>query len=133
MSAVNLFIRIDLENGLSLGPGSIALLEAIQTTGSITGAARSIGRSYRWTWLAVDEINQGLHEPAVTASAGGTRGGRAVVTAVGERVIELYHAVELKARSATGHEFHALGMLGSTTRRSGVKALHGRDAQSDPT
>lgn len=67
--------------------------------------------SYRRAWLLVDEINQALREPAVTAETGGVRGGGAAVTAVGERIVGLYRAIELQTRAAAGSEFRAIGRL----------------------
>jgi len=67
--------------------------------------------SYRKAWLLVEEINCALHEPAVTAGAGGIGGGGAVVTPVGERIVGLYHAIELQARTAADDEFRAMGRL----------------------
>ena len=95
MAVTHLSIRIDLPSGNRIGPGKIALLEAIRSTGSISAAARSIGMSYRRAWLLVEEINQTLREPAVTAETGGARGGGAVVTPVGEKVVGLYRAIEI--------------------------------------
>ena len=86
-------------------------MEAIRSTGSISAAARSIGMSYRRAWLLVEEINQTLREPAVTAETGGARGGGAVVTPVGEKVVGLYRAIETQARAAAGNEFRAMGRL----------------------
>jgi molybdate transport system regulatory protein len=111
MAATHLSIRIDLSSGSRIGPGKVALLEAIRSTGSISAAARSIGMSYRRAWLLVEDINATLREPAVTAETGGARGGGAVVTPVGERVVELYRTIELQARAATGSEFRAIGKL----------------------
>ena len=111
MAGTHLSIRIDLPSGNRIGPGKIALLEAIRSTGSISAAARSIGMSYRRAWLLVEEINQTLREPAVTAETGGARGGGAVVTPVGEKVVGLYRAIELQARAAAGNEFRAIGRL----------------------
>ena len=111
MASTHLSIRIDLPSGSRIGPGKIALLEAIHSTGSISGAARAIGMSYRRAWLLVEEINQTLREPAVTAETGGARGGGAVVTPVGEKVVGLYRAIELQARTAAGNEFRAIGRL----------------------
>jgi molybdate transport system regulatory protein len=76
MAKTHLSIRIDLASGDRIGPGKIALLEAIRSTGSISAAARSIGMSYRRAWLLVEEINQTLREPAVKAETGGARGER---------------------------------------------------------
>ena len=111
MAKTHLSIRIDLASGDRIGPGKIALLEAIRSTGSISAAARSIGMSYRRAWLLVEEINQTLREPAVKAETGGARCGGAVVTAVGERMVDLYRAIETQARTATGGEFRAMGKL----------------------
>jgi molybdate transport system regulatory protein len=64
MAGTEVSIRIDLESGGRIGPGKIALLEAIDKTGSITAAAQSMNMSYRSAWLLVDEINHLLREPA---------------------------------------------------------------------
>jgi molybdate transport system regulatory protein len=111
MAATRLSIRIDLASGDRIGPGKIALLEAIRSTGSISAAARSLEMSYRRAWLLVEEINGSLLEPAVTAEIGGRRGGGAALTAVGERIIDLYRSIESHARSAAGGEFRAIGRL----------------------
>jgi molybdate transport system regulatory protein len=111
MAATRLSIRIDLASGDRIGPGKIALLEAIRSTGSISAAARSLGMSYRRAWLLVEEINAALLEPAVTAETGGRHGGGAVLTAVGVRIIDLYRAIETHARSAAGGEFRAIAKL----------------------
>jgi molybdate transport system regulatory protein len=71
MPGTDISIRIDLESGKRIGPGKIALLEAIQETGSITAAAKSMGMSYRRAWILVDEINRLMREPAVAATQGG--------------------------------------------------------------
>ncbi len=118
MTGTHLSIRIDLSSGNRIGPGKIALLEAIRSTGSISAAARSIGMSYRRAWLLVDEINRSLREPAVTAETGGAHGGGAMVTPVGERVVDLYRAIETHAREAAGNEFRAIGRLIRVNKRA---------------
>jgi len=119
MPQTHLSIRIDLASGARIGPGKIALLEAIRSTGSISAAARALGMSYRRAWLLVEEINQTLREPAVTAESGGPRGGGAVVTSVGERVVDLYRLIESQARTAAGDEFRAIGKLIRHRARAG--------------
>jgi molybdate transport system regulatory protein len=111
MPDTHLSIRIDLASGDRIGPGKIALLEAVRSTGSISAAARSLGMSYRRAWLLIEEINNALREPAVTAETGGKRGGGAVVTSVGERVVDLYRTIESHARSAASGEFRAMAKL----------------------
>jgi molybdate transport system regulatory protein len=111
MAGPRLSIRIDLASGDRIGPGKIALLEAIRSTGSISAGARALGMSYRRAWLLVEEINHALREPAVTAETGGRSGGGAALTPVGERVIGLYRSIETHARTAAGGEFRAMGKL----------------------
>jgi molybdenum-dependent DNA-binding transcriptional regulator ModE len=71
MVGIRLSLRLDLTDSDSIGPGKIALLEAIRAEGSIAAAARHLGMSYRRAWLLVESINNGLSEPAVTAATGG--------------------------------------------------------------
>jgi molybdate transport system regulatory protein len=111
MAGTHLSIRIDLENGDRIGPGKIALLEAIRATGSISAAARKIGMSYRRAWMLVEEINHALRDPAVAAETGGRRGGGAAVTPAGEQLVGLYRTIESHARTAAGSEFKAIGRL----------------------
>jgi molybdate transport system regulatory protein len=104
-------IRIDLESGGQIGPGKIALLEAILETGSITAAAVAMKMSYRRAWLLVDELNKLLSEPAVTTAVGGAVGGGTTLTPVGEKIIALYHSVEGRTRTGARREFQALRKL----------------------
>jgi molybdate transport system regulatory protein len=43
MAATRLSIRIDLATGDRIGPGKIALLKAIRSTGSISAASARVG------------------------------------------------------------------------------------------
>lgn len=111
MADNRLSIRLDLVNGDRIGPGKIALLEAIRTSGSISAAARQLGMSYRRAWLLVEELNGSLREPAVAAATGGRQGGGAALTDVGEQVVTLYRAIERTAHASTSAEFRAVNRL----------------------
>jgi molybdate transport system regulatory protein len=67
--------------------------------------------SYRRAWLLVEQINDALQKPAVTAAIGGRQGGGATLTPSGERVIELYRSIENIARASAREEFRAVGKL----------------------
>jgi molybdate transport system regulatory protein len=118
MTNPHLSIRLDLANGDRIGPGKIALLEAIRAKGSISEAARHLGMSYRRAWMLVDQINETLREPAVSTRQGGQRGGWTVLTPTGERVIELYHAIEELTCTSARQEFRAIAKLVRQSERA---------------
>jgi molybdate transport system regulatory protein len=89
-----LSLRIDLATGGRIGPGKIAVLEQIATTGSISGAGRALGMSYRRTWALVEALNLGIGRPVVATSAGGSGGGGASLTETGRTLIACYRAIE---------------------------------------
>lgn len=118
MTDTRLSIRLDLTTGDRIGPGKVALLEAIRTNGSISAAARHLGMSYRRAWMLVDQINEALREPAVSTLQGGQHGGGAVLTPTGERVIELYHTIEELTRTSARQEFRAIAKLVRQSERA---------------
>lgn len=103
MKGARLSLRVDLPGG-RIGPGKIALLEAIGREGSISAAGRALGMSYKRAWELVDQLNTLLLEPVVTASPGGARGGGARLTAAGEGLVRDYRAMELAAAEAAAPE-----------------------------
>jgi molybdate transport system regulatory protein len=117
MNGTRLSIRIDLENGDRIGPGKITLREAIRDTGSISAGARKIGMSYRRAWLLVEQINTAFEGPSVAAAMGGPHGGGAVLTPVGERVIDIYRSIEKAARKSASDEFRAVEKIIRKTKR----------------
>jgi len=116
-----LSIRLDLPNGDRIGPGKIALLEAIRSEGSISAAARRLGMPYRRAWVLVEQINEALRQPAVATVIGGEHGGGAVVTPAGERIIEIYRTIEVFTRRSAHEEFRAIAMLVHRGKRRQTK------------
>jgi molybdate transport system regulatory protein len=78
----------------ALGPGRADVLAAIEREGSISGAGRSLGMSYRFAWSLVESMNHTFAEPLVQAAPGGRKGGGAVLTDAGRRVLAAYRALE---------------------------------------
>lgn len=101
-------IRIDLANGLRIGPGKVAVLEEIARSGSISAAGRVLKMSYRRTWELVEEMNTGLGTPVVETAAGGSGGGGTVLTRAGKAVIERYRAIEVDTAAAARKHLQAL-------------------------
>jgi len=93
-----LTLRIDFDDGRRLGPGKIALLEAIAAHASIAAAGRAHAMSYRRAWLLVDELNGMFDAPLVATRPGGVNGGGAELTARGRTIVALYRDAERKMR-----------------------------------
>jgi|SRR5579863_3321934 len=103
-----LTIRLDFAPERRLGPGKIALLEAIAATGSISAAGRRHKMSYRRAWLLVDELNRQFGEPLVRAQPGGPKGGGAALTAAGQKILRAYRDAERKMFEAASAEIAAI-------------------------
>ena len=93
-------LRVTAGDAIAIGPGKIALVEAIAETGSITAAAKRLDMSYRRAWLLLDELNRSLAKPAVDSAKGGQHGGGSRVTPVGLQLIALYRGIEATAAKA---------------------------------
>lgn len=97
---------------LAMGPGKADLLEAIDREGSISGAGRALGMSYRRTWLLVDTMNRCWVRPLVEAVPGGGQGKGARLTPDGRKVLTAYRELEAEvAAAATGGPMEALTAL----------------------
>ena len=96
------------ESELAIGPGKVALLEAIGETGSITSSAKKLGMSYRRAWLLVEETNNGLVRPAVATATGGQRGGGTALTPVGVELVRRYRALERVTGLAVERKLNSL-------------------------
>ena len=103
-----LSIRVDVTEQLRLGPGKVALLEAIGELGSISAAGRSIGMSYKRAWDLVEELNRGCEQPVVSTSPGGRDGGGSRLTPTGAALIRLYREIEHASIEATQAQLGAL-------------------------
>jgi molybdate transport system regulatory protein len=83
-----------------MGPGKARLIALIDSTGSISAAARKMGMSYRRAWQLVEAINASFNRPVVVTAVGGKRGGGAAVTAFGREIVASYRRMEEKASAA---------------------------------
>jgi len=109
MATLKLKLQL-LHNGeIAMGPGKAELLDAIEVTGSISAAARSMGMSYRRAWLLVDVMNRCFAEPLVETHPGGGKDAGAKVTEAGKRAREAYGAlVEMAGAGADGFALEGL-------------------------
>jgi molybdate transport system regulatory protein len=117
-------VRLRFADDARLGPGKIALLEAVGRTGSIAAAGRDMNMSYRRAWLLIDSLNRMFDAPVVHASPGGANGGGAALSALGRELVEAYRAMEADTVEAIERHFAALRARMPEARGGGP----GRDA-----
>jgi molybdate transport system regulatory protein len=101
-------LRVEIAGGVSLGPGKADLLEGIRETGSISAAGRAMRMSYKRAWQLVDELNKLFDRPLVEASKGGSGGGGATLTALGDDVLARYRRMHAACCEAIEADFAAL-------------------------
>ncbi|MDH3597039.1 MAG: LysR family transcriptional regulator [Rhodospirillales bacterium] len=104
-------LRVLLGSATAMGPGKADLLEAIDSEGSITGAARRMGMSYRRAWLLVEAMNACFRRPLVETARGGRRGGGARLTVLGREALARYRTMEAKAVASLEPDMAAFSEL----------------------
>ena len=72
------------------------LLDQIQSCGSLSGAARRLGFSYRRAWMLLDAMNQRWPRPLVLTATGGQGGGGATLTDAGRHVLRVYRDLQMQ-------------------------------------
>lgn len=93
-------LSVDTALGAFLGDTRIRLLEAIDTHGSISQAAKAVPLSYKAAWDAIDAMNNLAPEPLVLRTTGGKHGGGTALTEYGRRLIGFYRALEAEYQAA---------------------------------
>ncbi len=91
-------IRIAFPNG-HIGPGKIALLDMVDKVGSISGAAKEMGMTYRRAWHLIETVQSVLSENVIETAVGGKRGGGAKLTPLGRELVRLYREAETGAQN----------------------------------
>jgi molybdate transport system regulatory protein len=111
MPTIKLKLQVLCDNAIAIGPGKADLLERIMATGSISGAAREMGMSYRRAWQLVDVMNRCWHDRLVETTPGRASGG-ARVTELGVTVVQRYRAMQSSLEAcATENGWHELSAV----------------------
>ena len=80
-------IWIEAGDNVLLGEGRVRLLKAIDETGSLSKAAKSLQISYKKAWTLIDAVNKSSTQPVTFTSIGGKGGGGAILTEYGKKLI----------------------------------------------
>jgi molybdate transport repressor ModE-like protein len=83
-------------NGFGFGSRFIAILEAVQRTGSIKHAAAEVGWSYRHVWSRIKRAEAALGCTLVTTQLGGPGKDRSELTPAARQIVSRFH--ELRTR-----------------------------------
>lgn len=101
-------LTLVLASGARIGPGKAALLENLQTSGSISAAARNMGMDYKRAWLLVDSLNRAFDTPVVERAAGGIGGGGATLTPLGADLLARYRRLDAAAAAMAADDLAAV-------------------------
>ncbi|WP_298533662.1 winged helix-turn-helix domain-containing protein [uncultured Algibacter sp.] len=86
-------IWIESENNVLLGEGRVHLLKAIDETGSLSKAAKSLNISYKKAWQLLDSVNKSAKKPVTINSIGGKGGGGAELTEYGKSLVKVFDEI----------------------------------------
>lgn len=104
-------VRVRFREDARIGPGKVALLEAVASTGSVADAGSSLNMSARRAWLLIDSLNKAFDVPVVvtdSVSDSANERTEAHLTDFGRALIEAYRAVEADTRKAVEERFSAI-------------------------
>lgn len=117
-------IRLSSDYGGDITAKRIELLEAIDTQGSISAAARQQGISYRSAWDALDQMNNLWEMPLVAKQPGGAHGGGTCLTNEGRELIDGFKLLEAEYRRFTeglNRKFDNFELLQQRVRRLSMR------------
>ncbi len=86
-------IWIEADGNILLGEGRVSLLKAIDETGSLSKAAKSLGMSYKKAWSLIDAVNSRAEKPVITTSIGGKSGGGTELTSYGKSLVAAFETI----------------------------------------
>ena len=86
-------IWIETNDKVLLGEGRVRLLKAIEETGSLSKASKSLKISYKKAWSLIDSVNKSSKKPITVSSIGGKGGGGAQLTPYGKSLITAFEKI----------------------------------------
>ncbi|MBE2895233.1 TOBE domain-containing protein [Spirabiliibacterium falconis] len=91
---IEIDLSIKLQQQCFVDPRRIALLQHIDTTGSIAQAAKQINLSYKTAWDSLNAMEAVSPKPLLLRNTGGKEGGGTQLTDYAKRILKLYHLLE---------------------------------------
>jgi molybdate transport system regulatory protein len=104
-------IWIELDDNVLLGEGRVRLIKAIETTGSLSKAAKSLKMSYKKAWTLIDAVNKSAKEPVIITSIGGKNGGGAHLTSYGKTLITTFENINTECWNYLDKQLHKIDSI----------------------
>ncbi|MFZ9677065.1 MAG: winged helix-turn-helix domain-containing protein [Quisquiliibacterium sp.] len=102
-------LRLRFAEHARLGPGKMALLEAVRRSGSIAQAAREMNMSLRRAWMLLDSVNAMFDQPSVIVGPGELEQAHCALTDFGSELLDAWEAASRESRASV--ERHFAGIL----------------------
>lgn len=100
---VGIKLWLETEKGYVFGEGIFKILNKIDERGTLRGATKELGMSYRHAWGIIKKIEQKIGKPLLATHKGGKHGGGgAKLTAEAKLLIDKY--LEAKNKLQTIYE-----------------------------
>jgi molybdate transport system regulatory protein len=98
-------VWLDLGPRFLVGPNYVTFLKAIDETGTIRGAGRVVGWSYRTCQNRLTRLARVLGAPPVDTERGGASGGHARLTPAVRELVRRYERWDAMSRAASERAF----------------------------
>ena len=104
-------IWIETDDKVLIGEGRVRLLKAINETGSLSKAAKSLQMSYKKAWNLIDSVNKTSEKQVTINSVGGKGGGGAELTPYGKSLITAFDNINKKCWKYLGEQEKIINSL----------------------
>ncbi len=101
-------VWIEAEGEVMLSDWRVALLEAVEATGSLAEAARQMEVPYRTAWHKLKALEARWGVPLLITETGGADGGRSRLTPQARELIRRFHLVAQDLHEQAAARFAAL-------------------------
>ena len=107
-------VWLEKEGKAVFGAGKLSLLEAIESEGSISGAARKLNMSFRHAWSTINSAEENLGIKLIVRKKGGTGGGESTLTKEAGVLMKKYSILFEEVLDFSKERFHSIfpGQLG---------------------
>jgi len=96
---------LELDGERAFCPGVWRIMQEIERTGSIKDAAQAMGRSYRFVWGKIKQVERALGAPLVETRVGGSQMQRSVLTPLGRLLTREFDALRQRLFDAVDREY----------------------------